>query len=287
MKVKLPKPHTRKDKISGGREKKFSGGREKISPDGSMALSDHLRELRNRIIICLVVLIAAFLLGMRYSREMVQLLLALGEQHQYHFVYIAPQELLLVYLAVDFVFAVCITLPVLFYEIWAFLRPGLNKNERLLYLLAMIFGTFFACLGIAFAYKILLPFMLYFLISLSAGSGIQSAVSVQSYISFLTTIFIIFAVIFELPVVTVLLTQLNILKVTWMKRFRKVMIVVIFFIAAVVTPPDVFSQIMVAFPLIALYELSIFLCTLAARIHPPRTDDTNDTDDTEDEISTH
>ena len=233
---------------------------------GSMELSGHLRELRNRLIVYFAGLFIAVAVSLYFADEIVQALLRLGEPYDYRFVYLAPQELLLEYFSVAFVCGVCVTVPILFYEIWAFLRPGLEKNERLFFLLAMIFGLLSAVVGVLFAYRILVPFMLFFLIGLSRGSGIQPAVSVQNYISFLLTMFVIFAVIFELPVVTVLLTQLNLLKLSWLRRARKVMIVVIFLTAALITPPDIVSQIMVAVPLLVLYEVSILLCTIAAKV---------------------
>ena len=234
-----------------------------------MALSGHLRELRNRLLICVGALAACMVGGLCVADRLVSALLDVGRAYGYVFVYLSPQELLLQYVSVSFVCAVCVTLPLTLYELWAFLRPGLKKKERLFYALSMLSGLLCAALGILFAAKALVPFMLRFLMSLNAGSGAQSSVSVQNYVSFLLTIFVIFAVIFELPVATVLLTQLGLLKVEWLKRARKVMIVVIFFVAAVITPPDVVSQIMVAVPLLGLYELSIFVCVVAARLRKP------------------
>lgn len=242
------------------RRSKDSGNREK-----EMSLAGHLRELRNRILVCLVLLIAAILISLAYAEGLVELLLAMGRTYGYRFVYIAPQELLLQYFSVSLIAGICVTLPVIFYQVWAFLRPGLKKSENLFFLFAMIFGLICFCVGICFAYKILLPFMLDFLISLSRGSSVSAAVSVQNYINFLMTVFLVFGFLFELPMVSVLLTQMGFLKVEWMKKGRKVVIVAIFFIAAVITPPDVFSQIMVAVPMLVLYELSIVLCRICQR----------------------
>ena len=253
-------------------------GKKPANAAGEMAVSGHLRELRSRLLVCAAVFVLALLGGLSVVRDVVLRLLALGEQYRYTFVYIAPQELLMEYFSVDLLLAAVVSLPVVLYEIWAFLRPGLKRNERLFCLLTMIFGLFFAALGVLFAYKILIPFMLRFLIALSQGSGVRASVSVQSYISFLLTLFLIFAAVFEMPVVTVLLTQLNILKVAWLKKARKIAIVAVFFVGALITPPDVVSQILVAVPLLGLYELSIFLCMAAAKLHKPvRTDEAETT----------
>ncbi len=243
------------------RKSKNSGSREK-----EMSLSGHLREMRNRILVCLIFLLAAVLISLRYANGLVSLLLSMGRMYGYRFVYIAPQELLLQYFSVSMIAGICVTLPVFFYQSWVFLRPGLKKSENLFFLFAMVFGLLCFCIGICFAYKIMLPFMLEFLISLGKGSGVSATVSVQNYINFLMTVFMIFGLVFELPMVSVLLTQLGFLKVQWMKKGRKPMIVAIFFIAAVITPPDVVSQVMVAVPMLVLYELSIILCMVCQRL---------------------
>lgn len=232
------------------------------NPDKEMSVQNHLRELRNRLLVCVVLLLIAMLAGLNQAPKLVTLLLDIGKEYQYHFIYISPQELLLQYFFVALVVGLCVTLPLLAYQIWAFLRPGLKKGENLLFLFAVVFGLAFFCVGVSFAYRIMLPFMLKFLISLSKGSQVDAAISVQNYIHFLMTIFLVFGMVFELPVLSILLTQMGFLKVRWMKKGRKVVIVAIFFVAAVITPPDVVSQLMVAAPMMALYELSIVLCTI-------------------------
>lgn len=170
------------------------------------------------------------------------------------------------YFSVALLAGVIITLPVILFNIWAFVQPGLRKNENLLFLSAMIFGLICFALGVLFAYKVMFPFMLHFLIELSEGSKITSSISVQNYMDFLLSIFLVFGLVFELPVVSVLLTQMGLLKPAWMKKGRRVIIVVIFLVAAFITPPDIVSQIMVAIPMVGLYELSIILCTFSLKL---------------------
>jgi sec-independent protein translocase protein TatC len=110
-----------------------------------------------------------------------------------------------------------------------------------------------------------MPFMLNFLISFSSEVNVTDSISIGEYLNFLLTVFLIFGVVFELPVVSVILTRLGVIRAEWLVKARKVMIVVIFFIAAVITPPDVVSQIMVAVPMICLYEISIWLSRLTRR----------------------
>ena len=244
-------------------------GRQK---EKNMTLSGHLRELRNRLVVCLVCLIISFLVGLHFAPQLVDFLTDIGKTYGYTYVYIAPQELLMEYFFVALIAGVCVTLPLILYNIWAFVQPGLKKNENMLFLSAMFFGLICFIIGIIFAYRIMLPFMLYFLIDISKGSGITPSISVQNYLTFLLTIFMIFGIVFELPVVSVLLTQMGLLKIKWMKQGRRFIIVVIFFVAAVITPPDIVSQIMVAIPMIGLYELSIIISSLLLRLRRKKKD---------------
>ena len=233
--------------------------------DGSMTLSGHLRELRRRILVCVVLLLAVFGVCLAFAPRIVTLLTDMGTRYAYVYVYIAPQELLLVYLNVALVAALMLCFPVLAYEAYAFCSPGLKAKERRYTLGALFAGTLCFLLGAAFAYFISLPFMLRFLIQFTAEVDVSASISIDQYVSFLLTVFIIFGLVFELPVVSVLLTALGVIQPAWLVKGRRVMIVVIFFLAAVITPPDVVSQIMLALPLMALYELSILLSRAVGR----------------------
>lgn len=232
------------------------------NPEKNMSLSGHLRELRNRIVICVVCLFLSFLISLRFAPRFVNLMTDMGKVYGYQYVYIAPQELLMEYFSVALLGAIIISFPVILYHVWAFIQPGLKRNENGLFLSALIFGLVCFCIGVAFAYKIMLPFMLRFLIELSRGSNITASISVQNYMTFLLTMYMIFGIVFELPVVSVLLTQMGLLQVAWMKKARKVVVVLIFFIAAFITPPDIVSQVMVAVPMIGLYEISILISSV-------------------------
>ena len=236
--------------------------KEAPNPDGSMSLSGHLRELRNRILVCVLLLLAVFALCLSFAPRIVTLLTDMGKRFDYVYVYIAPQELFLVYMNVALVGAVVVCFPVLAYQVYAFCSPGLSGKERTYISGALIAGALCFLLGVAFAYFISLPFMLRFLIQFTGEVDVSASISIQSYISFLLTVFVIFGLVFELPVVTVLLTGLGIVKAEWLAKGRKVMIVIIFVLAAIITPPDIVSQIMVAVPMLALYELSIVLSRL-------------------------
>jgi sec-independent protein translocase protein TatC len=156
---------------------------------------------------------------------------------------------------------------VLLYEVWMFLRPGLKRGERLAVLAAMVCGTLCAVLGAAFAYRIMTPFVLRFLSSLNTEVGIASSVSVRNYLSFLLTQLAVFAAVFELPVILAMLTWFGLVRAETLRRARKPIIVLCFLLAAIITPPDPLSQIMVAVPLLLLFELSIALCSILEKRH--------------------
>ena len=215
------------------------------NPEGSMSLSGHLRELRNRILICVILLLAVFTLCLSFAPRIVTMLTDMGKHFDYVYVYIAPQELFLVYMNVALVGAVVVCFPMLAYQIYAFCSPGLSAKERTYISGALIAGAVCFLLGVAFAYFISLPFMLRFLIQFTGEVDVSASISIQSYVSFLLTVFVIFGLVFELPVVSVLLTGLGIVRAEWL--------------AAIITPPDIVSQIMVAVPMLGLYELSIVL----------------------------
>lgn len=229
------------------------------SPDGSMSISGHLKELRNRVLICVVVLVVGFCGCLAIAPRLVTLFTDMGNAFGYVFVYLAPQELLLEYFNMALIGGLILSFPVIVYHIYAFCSPGLKTKERNYVKIGLIAGTLFFVLGVVFARLVSVPFMLRFLISFTGEVDVAASISIQQYISFLVTVFLIFGIVFEMPVVTSVLTMLGVLKQEWLKKGRKFMIVAIFFLAAVITPPDVISQILIAFPMLLLYEISILL----------------------------
>ena len=230
-----------------------------------MSLTGNLKELRNRLAVVIVLLVAAFLVCLTNAQSLVELFTQMGTGYGYHFVYISPQELLMEYFSISLVIALVVCLPVIAWEVWRFVQPGLRRRENQAFAMALIFGMIFFCLGVAFAYKVSMPFILYFLIHVGDGSQITAAVSVQNYISFLLTVFLVFGCVFELPVISVVLTWLGVIRSSWLKKARKPAIVLIFLVSAIITPPDVVSQIMVALPMILLFQLGIFLSSLCEK----------------------
>lgn len=260
---------------------KKSKEKKAANPDGSMSLSGHLRELRNRILVVVILLLAAFMACLSFSPNLITFLTDMGEKYNYVFVYIAPQELLLVYLNTALVGALVVCFPVVAYEVYAFCSPGLKKRERTFFIASLLAGTLFFVFGVAFARYISLPFVLRFLIQFTGEVDVSASISIQQYVGFLLTIFVVFGLVFELPVVSVLLTGLGLIRAEWLRKGRKIMIVIIFLMAAIITPPDVVSQVMVALPMILLYELSIALSSLVGKSRREKLGDDDEEEEAE------
>ncbi|AUT69689.1 MULTISPECIES: twin-arginine translocase subunit TatC [Paraburkholderia] len=158
--------------------------------------------------------------------------------------------------------AFVIALPIVLYQIWAFVAPGLYQHEKKL--VGPLVGssyTLFLC-GMAFAYFVVFPTIFRVMAHYNAPLGAEMTTDIDNYLSFVLTMFLAFGVTFEVPIVVVLLVRMNILTIKKLKEIRPYVIVGAFVISAVVTPPDVFSQLILAIPLIVLYEAGI----IAARL---------------------
>ena len=251
---------------------------EVMEDDGSMTLTGHLKELRNRLIICAVVFVVSVVITLMYADRLIDLLTAMGQGY-YTFVSIAPQEKLMQYFRVSLLAAFVITVPVALYQIYAFAKPGLKKSETFFLKLVILLGLALFC--VLFAYKLMMPFMLRFLSTGIEGADyIQTTTSIESYVNLCLTMFVIFGCVFEMPLVTIILSKMGIIYPELLKKVRGVAIVCIFLVAAVVTPPDIVSQCMVALPMVLLYFISIFLSGI---FYKPKSDAEDEDDDTEDD----
>ena len=177
--------------------------------------------------------------------------------------YIGPTEGFVAKLLIAFFFGVIIALPFLIIQIWLFIAPGLKKKERRLIILYLPILLLLFFIGIAFAYFILIPIGLYFLLNIS--NDLTPMITISKYISLVLSLILLFGLIFELPLVILFLTKLGIVTPVFLSKKRKYAIFFIFIIAAFLTPPDIFTQFIMAIPLIVLYEISILVSKLVRR----------------------
>jgi len=154
--------------------------------------------------------------------------------------------------------AFVLALPYVLYQVWAFIAPGLYEHEKKLAAPIILSSFLLFLLGMAFAYFFVFPAVFKF-VAAYTPSGVQMATDIDKYLSFVLTLFLVFGLSFETPVVEMVLVRLGMVSIEKLREFRPYFIVIAFVIAAIVTPPDVISQFMLAVPMILLYEFGIFM----------------------------
>lgn len=179
--------------------------------------------------------------------------------------FIEPAEALFVSLKVSFFAGIIISLPVVIYQVWSFISPGLVKKERRYTLPFVIIATIFFLGGVAFAYFVILPLGLKFLLTFGARYW-KPNITVGNYLSFSLKLMFAFGAVFELPLVITFLSMLGIVTPKQLSKNRKYVFLLCFIIGAILTPPDIFTQVLMAIPLMVLFEISI----VAAKIFEKR-----------------
>lgn len=218
---------------------------------------EHLADLRKRLIIIFVVNIAGALICYQFIDRLIAVLLYLNPGME--LIYISPAELFMVYINLAVTCSIIFCFPITATQIWTFVSKGLYKKEKFYGLVSLIAGVFFFLLGAVFSYFTALPITLHFFMRITI-KDIQPMISIENYISFCTRLIGCFGLAFELPVVVYLLSELELLKPAFFKKTKGILILIIFIIAAIVTPPDVLTQVILAIPMIALLQLSVGIC---------------------------
>lgn len=212
----------------------------------------HLEELRRRIIYCLLCLTVFSIVSYSFAGKIIyHLAKPIGK-----LVFIQPVEAFVTYIKISVFCGFFISLPVIIYNIWAFVSPGLLPKERKHVLLYAPLSFLLFVTGCAFGYFVMIPFGIKFLTSYRSY-WLVPMISVGTYVSFVCVMTLLFGVIFELPVLLSFLSKIRVVNRDILRKNRKYAILIIFIVAAILTPPDVFSQLMMAIPLLVLYEVSI------------------------------
>lgn len=228
----------------------------------NLTLVGHLAELRRRIIQSGIFFIISTLICYYYSEYIVRDIL--NRAPKINFVFIAPAELLLSYIKIAVVGGLVLALPFIIFQLWSFISPGFKLNERKYIIVSLSIGSIFFFSGVLFAYLIVLPSMIQFFIGFQIDE-IRPMISFSSYLGFVISTLLAFGVIFELPVIMIILTRFNIVSVNFLKSNRKYIILIIFILAAILTPPDVISQILLALPMLVLFEIGIFFSKIVEK----------------------
>jgi sec-independent protein translocase protein TatC len=223
-------------------------------PEKVMSLLDHLEELRRRLIICGITIFVLSVAAHLYVEQIRNLFIRPVGQ----LVYLGLAEALMTNLRLALVAGFFLALPVIFYQLWLFILPGLHRQERGLVFIIALLTLLFFMLGVSFAYFVILPFSVQFFLGYAA-EGLTPMISFSAYISYSMGLMLGFGLVFLMPVAVLILARLGLVTPEYLARQRMYATIIIFILAAVFTPPDVLSQILMGVPMLVLYELSIFM----------------------------
>ena len=242
--------------------------KKRTAANSEQGLYEHFAEIRLRLALSLLVFVAAFGLCYVFAQEIFNILIIplerAMEQHggTKRMIFTSVAEGFIVYLKLAGFGGFVLSFPFFVYQIWRFLAPGLYKGERRIIAPFLVFSPLLFVLGGLFVYFFILPLAWNFLLGFQSSMTvlpIELEARISEYLSLVTGLMIAFGISFQLPVVLILLVRFGILSVDSLRKFRRFAIVIIFTVAAFITPPDVISQIGLAIPLLLLYEAAILI----------------------------
>ncbi|MGH7421507.1 MAG: twin-arginine translocase subunit TatC [Candidatus Rokuibacteriota bacterium] len=237
-----------------------------VDEPGKMSFFDHLTELRTRIVWSLVPAGIGLGIALYFTSNVVRLL---SRHLETELVFTTPTEAFWTYMKVAMIMGLFIAMPVILWNVWAFVAPGLHKRERKYAAPFVIIGSLLFIGGGAFAMFVVVPFAITFLVSFGQGQGLRPMITISSYIDFILKFTLAFGLVFEMPVVITLLSMLGIVTPQFLSKNRKYAVLINFVIAAILTPtPDLLNQSLMAGPLIILYEVGIICSRVFGRKKP-------------------
>jgi len=243
--------------------------------EAPMSLMGHLNELRRRLFRMVIIVILGFVAFYGVSEYLYAYLSAplqaqLPEGSK--LIYTSPAGAFFTYMKVALVASLFGTSPITFYQVWAFIAPGLYKEEKRAVLPLAFFSSVFFIAGASFCFFMVFPIAFKFFMGFATDT-IVPMISVEEYLGFALKLLIAFGVVFEMPLFSYFLSRFGILSPDFMRRQRRYAILLIFIVAAILTPPDVFSQCLMALPMLVLYEVSIYVSAMAYKKKEPKTED--------------
>jgi len=238
-----------------------------MSSDEKQPFLSHLEELRKRLIVCAIAVGIGFVIAYFFSERLFLLLITplkavMPEGDQLIFTNLP--EMFFAYIKVAFIAGILAAAPLIFYQLWMFVAPGLYQKEKKLVIPFVVSSTILFVGGALFGYFIVFPFGFKFFIGF-ANEYVKALPKVKEYFSFSVKLLFAFGIVFELPVVVFFLAKIGLVTPDLLRRKRKYAILLTFALAAILTPPDVVTQLMMAGPLIILYEIGIMVAKLARK----------------------
>lgn len=231
--------------------------------DKEIAFLDHFKELRRRVIYSVIATLLSFIVGMIYADDIILYFKKIHAVEDWNV--FSPFEAINIFIKVALLVSLLISFPIILYNIWAFVSPGLRSNERKLSFIYIPFATILLIIGLLFSYFVIFPLANYFTTMYVNMLELEQTYGVVNYFKYLLNIIIPASLLFELPIILMFLTNLRIITPVWLKKMRKISYVLLFFISSLITPPDLISAIIVTIPYILLFELSILLSDIIYR----------------------
>ncbi|PIE70822.1 MAG: twin-arginine translocase subunit TatC [Deltaproteobacteria bacterium] len=230
-----------------------------MTDDQKAPLTAHLEELRSRIIKCFIAVGIGFAVSYAFKEQLFDYLMQpLRDALPYgdRIIFTGLPEAFFTYLKVAFLSGLLLASPVILYQLWMFVAPGLYKQEKKFLMPIIVLSVFFFLGGALFGYFVVFPFGFSFFLSF-ANPSIQALPSMKEYLGFASKMLLAFGFVFELPLFITGLARMGVVSVGFLNRNRKYAILLFFIFGAILTPPDIVSQVMLACPLMVLYEISI------------------------------
>jgi sec-independent protein translocase protein TatC len=227
----------------------------------------HLEELRKRLIACAIAVGIGFGISYFFAERLFRFLIAPLEKVMPkgdHLIFTNLPEMFFAYIKVAFITGILAAAPFIFYQLWMFVAPGLYQNEKKYLIPFVVSSTILFVGGSLFGYFVVFPFGFKFFLGF-ATEYVKALPSVKQYFSFSIKLLFAFGLIFELPVVIFFLSKIGLVTPQFLRKNRKYAILLTFVIAAILTPPDVITQLMMAGPLLVLYEIGIGVASLARK----------------------
>jgi sec-independent protein translocase protein TatC len=232
--------------------------------DEKQSLSEHFHELRLRLFWVVVVFIISLIASLIFADDVFRWIRQDALAHvQIHA--LAPGDSLKIYMQISFLIAFVATSPVILYQLWQFVRPGLKEHEQRATLLYIPLACLLFLLGIAFGYWIVFPYLIQFTANLNQQFGLVETYGVYQYFSFLFNLILPLALFFELPIIVLFLSRLRIVTVSMLRKMRRIAYFLLVVIGALISPPDLISNVIISIPLIILYEISLWIAAWVER----------------------
>ncbi len=243
--------------------------------------TDHLTELRDRLVRCFIAVGVGFVVAYCFKEKLFDILMAplvtaMGENQK--MIFTGLPEAFFTYLKVALLTGIVVAVPVLFYEFWMFVSPGLYRQEKNFLVPVVMLSIVFFIIGASFGYFIVFPYGFQFFLGFSSET-IQAMPSMKEYLGFSSKMLLAFGFVFELPLVITFMARMGLVTVDFLTKNRKYAVLIFFTGAALITPPDVVTQILMAIPLMILYEISIVGARVFGKKKSSDNDDNNDNDD--------